>query len=585
MSANKAINVFPHNLTDLDGRRYVFDDKQSGIRALPGHRVSFVLPKSPKGNSWKTSIFYGNVTFLDFNLDDMECPEPIFNKNVVIHGVNHRIPKDLEAIHEKGIKAAKLHKEHLEHYVPGAEVHEAPRVLSLGRVHISISVFYSQLTSSSSKKAKSPVGKEDFITEENLKRLLAEIRKETGRDVSFVKSIGEEANQYIISIPINWVVQDLTALEAQKGEKILPQIVEPIAFPSIGTRVIYLDDDGERAEGKVSDFGIVEAGDLIQILLESPQGEYSSIVYSNMYVDSEEKMLHPSIVRAIGPEKLADPKAYYHEDGCEIIRRSLSKWIPLSVTKLCILATEETENSDSDRGSVVRTKWIRPEYAIGNPNINVVSFQHGKAQIKGKGKIKNIVNLHKNRDEDFDPENDVDIASIKSFKDVKSFVCNAANGTMALTVNVNGKKKVREAFFDTRNGVDISTRRLPLFAGIEPNERVSIDAATFRRALGYITRNKDPNHQDQDVAVWSSVPQAFVYFYKYVASRGQDPDFENKTVAQVRQMLQSDEYPTLVDIYNFIQYGFGRKNQTSTSEWSRFFAEDVLGYNVDDLRD
>lgn len=566
-----------HNLSDLTFGTYVFDSKNSGIRALPAHKVSFVLPKW--GKTFKTEIFYGTVVFLEFNLDDVECPQPDFNKNISIHGVDYRLPKDLESLHDKGLKAAKLYREHMKNYVPGAEIFEAPRLISLGKVHVKISVFESQLRNPKAKKT--PIGKEDFITEDQLKTLFTEIRKSTGREVTFVRSVGEDVDHYVISIPINWVVQDLTALEAKK-EKMLPQIVEPIAFPNIGTRIIYMDEDNERAEGVVSDFGIVDGGDLIQVLLEAGD-DYTSIVYSNMYVDSEEKMLHPSIIRSISPEKLADPKNYYHEDGCEIIRKSLSKWLPLSVTKICILATEETDEVDRQGLPIVRTKWIRPESAIGNPDLNVVSFQRGKVQLKGKGKIRNIINRKKPY-QDFDPESDADLASIKSFKDVQSFVCNAANGTMSIVTSVNGKKKTREAFFDTRNGVDISTRRLPLFAAIEPTERVEIDVVNFRRVLGYISKNRDPNHQEQDIAVWAQVPQAFVYFYKYIASRGGDPVFENKSVSEVRQMMRSDDYPTLVDIYNFIQYGFSKKNPTATSEWSEFFATEVLGYSVDELR-
>lgn len=574
-------NTFPHNLYDLPSNSYVFDTKHSGIRTLPGHRISFVLPKW--GKITKTAIFYGTVVFLDFDLDDVEWPQPEFNKLICIHGTNYRLPKDLEIIHDKGLKSAKLYREHMNNYVPGAEVHDAPRLLSLRRVHVSISVFESQLRNPTAKKT--PVGKEDFITEEQLKTLFTEIRKATGRDVSFIRSVGDDVDHYVISIPINWVVQDITALETnnQKKEKILPQIVEPVAFPSIGTRIIYLDEDEERQEGIVSDFGVVENGDLIQVLLESGD-DYTDIIYSNMYVDSEDKMHHPSIVRIMSPEKLADPKNNYWDDGCEIIRKSLSRWIPLVVEEVRILATEETEEVDRQGMPIVRTKWIRPEHAIGNPDLNVVSFQYGKVQIKGKGRIRNIVNSKKPY-QDIDPENDVDIAAIKNFKDVQSFVCNAANGTMSAVYKVNGKTEKRKAFFDTRNGCDISTRRLPLFARVEQTKRVAIDTVTFRRVLGYISKNPDPNHQEQDIAIWTQVPQAFVNFYKYVASRGCDPAFENKNVAQVRQMMQSDEYPTLVEIYNFIQYGFSKKNPTATSEWSEFFATEVLGYPLDELRD
>ncbi len=585
---------FKHNLggivEDLEipnSVRYVFDSEQSEIRTYLKHAVSFVLPKWLStsysesnhpivSDENQTTLLKGKIVYMQFSLEGDAIEEPKLNKKgFCINGIYYPLLPEFAEIQKEGVEAARLYRLNGDSDVPGDDPCYAPRVLCLSKVHVKIS-----------KKHKCPTG--------HLHQIMSDIRNMTGRAVHVIPSLTEN----IISIPIQWVVHDLTSLteynKRNPNKKIVP-IEKADAFPSIGTRIIYNVEygDGNKEEkiGLIDDFGVREDGSTVQANIQDINDPklFEPIPYSNIFAPKN-VMFHHNIIRTITVSEMKRIKETYLDDSRDQIFRAMSQWTPFKVEGLRILASEYISNNTDDSLRKTKIRWITPSETISKSELNIVSFEHGTAVIDGvtyRITYRENPSSESDADKDSSEENTIDLHDIPSTKNVTQLVFNAAIGTAeAIVTAANGDRKKLRAFFSTHNGVDITTRRTPLFSTVVPTERVTIDATSFSRnphILGYVAKSTQEDHTDQDVVYWSRVPAAFGNFYLFVTSKGAHPTFAGKTISQVRNMFVSEEFPTLVEIYNFMIFGVSNANPTLDSKWTEFFVGSCLGVSISDL--
>jgi len=579
------------NLEEIVGRNYVFDSTKSNLRTFVDHQVSFVLPTWLGQENYKTIMLRGTIVYLHFDLEGEANLEPKFlveKKFFTINGTKTKVPEHWLKIHNAGISSLEEHLKTKDNTIPGAEVTLPPRTLGLSYVHIKIDA------NDSKNRLTEIKGYNSKISQKDLEDIVARC-KSTGKKIRIIEqqpllsassmAVGAEIhrkdpNFYILAVPIGWVIQDITALQAWNSShksELIPFIKEPVAFPSIGTRIDFNDESDEERIGVVDDFNLMEDGKTIGafISLIGEENSYEPIFYSNLFAKTRETLLNSKIIRVTPQEDLPKLMENYLEDARELIRRSLSKWCPFTVNGLRILANEYTGATNEDGTPTTKPKWISPKDALGNTELNIVSFVGGQAIIGGeKCQI-----VHKDRDNDRSKERIVELSKIEDSKCVSRLVFNAAIGTAEGVVK--GRKV--QAFFSTANGVDISTRRIPLFASVTPTNRVSINVTTFSHVLGYLAPGKDKSHPEQKVIMWTIVPEAFKNFYTFVIKQGNHDMFTRKSATKIREMFESEEFPTLVEIYNFIVYGATRHNVSRSSKWTTFFISQILGFNYDAL--
>jgi hypothetical protein len=579
------------NLDDLAGRKYVFDNTKSNLRTFVDHQVSFVLPIWLGLDYCKTTMLRGTAVYLEFDLEGETNLEPKFltdKKFFTIHGIRTKVPEHWLKIHSAGLVALDEHIRTSDNAIPGSEIVVAPKVLTLSHVHIKIDA------NDVKNRLTETKGYNSRLSQKELEDIITRCQS-TGKKVQIIEqqpllstnssTLGAEIHRkdptfYIISVPIGWIIQDITALQTWNSShksEVIPFIKEPIAFPSIGTRIDFTDENDEERIAIVDDFNLMEDGKTIGALISlvGEENGYEPFFYSNLFAKTRETLFNPKIIRVTHHEDFDKIMTSYLEDARELIRRSLSRWSTFSISGLRILANEYTGDTNEDGTPVTKPRWIFPKDALGNKELNIVSFVGGQATIDG---VQYSI-VHKERENDRSKDKVIELSKITTTKCISRLVFNAAIGTAEGVVK--GRKV--QAFFSTANGVDISTRRIPLFGSVTPTDRVSINVTTFNTVLGFLSEGKDKSHPDQKVIMWTVVPEAFKNFYIFVAKQGQHDMFERKSASKIREMFESDEFPTLIEIYNFILYGLNKRNTTRNSKWSIHFTKYILGFEHDEL--
>src|SRR5579885_1606554 len=247
----ETIDVGTDNLSEIGDVKYVFDNTKSNLRALVGHKISFVLPTWIGQEGYKTVMLKGTVTYLKFNLEDEPNLDPKFSikHGVVINGIKYKIPDNWKSIHQEGCVALKNHMDNRENDIPGADIPAPPKTLSLLYVHVKIDA-----NEANNRLIELKNKKDTKITQRELEEVInkcqSPIRKATIIEQEpqiAVAPVGaemrrKEPSYFVISIPIGWVVQNLTAMDSWNSShktELIPFIKIPVAFPSFKSRIVF----------------------------------------------------------------------------------------------------------------------------------------------------------------------------------------------------------------------------------------------------------------------------------------------------------------------------------------------------------
>lgn len=532
------------NIAQLGNGPFVFDPASSNIRTLPTHNTSFVLPMAPGSDRMKTTIYSGDVVYMQFADGGVVQKPASVRKGISLHGDLHPLSEWWMSVHSEGCEAAVRAKSSSEIAVLGAETQDYPSLLVLDYVHI--------------KLDKALQAREVKAYTE----MVEKINAATGRNLLFRHVPGAD----VIAVPASWILQDLEAIRRQK-KKATPIIKRPVVFPVVGSKIVYSDQDGEH-QAIIQDFDIISGGSKTEVRIGEEDGEGIFLRYSNIYAASEKELLNPCISRVVTPEKLAGLKTSYLDEAREIIRKALGNWNVWAVRGMKVLAMVSQDSRTNGRGKV---KWMFPLESISAKDVHVVSFESGTAVVDDV-----LTEVYLKEKPEFEAGH-IYYHSLEEANTLKSMYYNAVIGT---AYSLIGSKKV-EAYFSTKNAKNISIDGL--FRPMEPIDRVSIDVINIKWVLGYLGKSTEEGHEDQTVLYWAQVPEAFRAFYFLIISRGEHEMFKNKTVAQRRAMIECPEFPELVDIFNFITYGVDAKNPTRDSAWTRTFVKNYLLIDIEEL--
>ncbi len=576
------------NLVDLgeeDG--YVFR-KESEVRTLPDHTISFALPAGLNKTDFQTTRFTGRVVYMEFRsvVNDDDASET--SSKFIIHRQEFKMPKAWQSVHRRGMEMAKQAQTAEGVIILGAEEIRPPVGLLLTNVHVHMG--------------------RDGPTSEEWASLLGRINEKTGRELRVIPV----PNSNVLVIPATWILQDLTAIASSRQKDAKTAVTEIknliYAFPNLGAKVIYMKE-GEQLSGIVSDFDVVQDGQRVEVTLIDPEEQLEDdyLLYSNIYVevaakemakrptleDLQKKARNPVIVRVISPQdrhkmqevnKEAGVPNYVVEAQNYLFDRLKSWWVwNIDRAELKVLASEYPKQSDNrnvrkEKETKLKTFWVSPREAIDNSGLKIVSFETGECYI---GDQCFTISHNEKREVLADRDDIVDIHEMPEEVDITSLVFNAVIGTAKTAVD----GKAIQCFFSTYNGVDISMTEAPLFTSVPPTNRVCVDVKQVKWVIGYQGKGQQPGHENKIVVYWAAIPEAFKNFYIWVMKRG-DPAhklFKGKTISQVREMFVCDEFPNLVDAFNFMTDGFTLKNPTRDSSWTRFFMTKCLLIDPSDL--
>lgn len=555
------------NIGDLGEGEFVFDDK-SEVRTLVNHHVSFVLPLAHGQPLPQPTIFQGRVVFLEFGLGQ-ENRDPKFSGEFAIDGQKYKLPKTWGAIHRRGVEMAKRYSANEGVVVLGAEEVHAPTGLCLDLVHINM--------------GKSGYNTQDWTT------LIDAINAATNRKLKVI----QVPNSQVLVVPATWILQDLTAIgegRAKDAKTARPQITIPkYAFPVLGSKIVYTENQ-EQCTGVVRDFDVVKNGDKVEVLLVDPEDpdNVNFLLYANIYAKSEKELRNPVIISVVTPHDQLKIKEINKESGLPnfvitaqnyIFDRLKGLWIwTVDTDELKVLASEYPSNQGRGKQEKAKTFWVTPQEAIENSNLRVVSFEGGEAYIDG---VCWRISHNERKDALSQREHVVDLHDLTEEADVTSLVFNAVLGTAKTMV---GNKQIK-SFFSTFNGLELSMTSAPLFQMQTPTGRPCVDTKQLQWVVGYQAKGKQKGYEDQLVVYWAQIPEAFKNFYVWVMKRG-DPNyklFQGKTISQVRDMFVCDEFPNLVDAFNFMTAGVSAKNPTRDSAWTNFFISKCLHLERKDL--
>jgi len=565
------------NLGDLDQNEGFVFAPESEVRTLPDHNISFVLPANHGQEQFQRTRFTGRVVYMEFALGEENETEELPTK-FSIHGQEYKMPKAWQSIHRHGLEMTKRVASSEGVIVLGAEELKAPVTLLLQNVHVNL-------------------GKDTRSTEE-WTALAQKINDKTGRKLRVI----QVPNSNVLVIPASWILQDLTAVAAtrQKDPKTAVAEIKVLTytFPDLGSKLIYIED-GEQRSGQIVDFDIVQGGSRVEVALRNPVEEFDDVetfyfLFSNVYVKIDAKEMakklsveelqkrarNPAIIRVISPQDQAIMKQINREAGVpnyvveaqkHIFDRLKSWWVwKVESENLKILVSEYPKRNGAKNGEKPKTFWVAPKEAIENPDLNIVSYESGEAQI---GEVCYAISHGRRRDQD-DCDDVIDIHDLDEKSEVTSLVFNAVIGTAVTGV----AGKLVKSFFSTYNGIGISMTSAPLFSSVPSTGRPCVDVKQVSHVIGYQGKGKQNGHEDKIVVYWAPCTQALKDFYVWVMNRG-DPNhksFKGKTISEVRSMFECDLYPNLVDMFNFMVDGVSEKNPTRDSAWTNFFMSKCL---------
>jgi hypothetical protein len=608
------------NLDEFEDIACALDQERSEIRTLPGHQVSFCLPAwhDQDPDTFDPVILRGETIYLQFGLGD-ESDKFSMGKTVSLHGELYNLPKEAKAIHERGLLEIKRFQLNNGRTIVGAEPCRLPKVLFLEYVHVRL---HTQHTLDGHDKLK-------------VAKLQTLVDRINARAVDRKLEIEIMGQSLIMIVPGSWIVQDLTAIDQHNrrlldtpngkpskgngkvtkakeetendGKDVSPEAVEaiqvikyPLAFPALGSKIVY-KTEGAVARAVIKDFDIVGNGSRIEVLChrEDNPSAREFLMYSRLYASSEETMLNPSIIKVNSPSKYKKIKDTYLNESREYFVRRLGKW---NVWKICqgkngyrVLASiknearedggkkgkevkngKDTKKGGRDEKSPKKNHWLPPAQAIERDDLNITSFETGSVTLADGTPLRVVYKEHVDPVEE---EETIYLHDIPEDATINSLVFNAVSAHAE--TNIGGKRV--EVFFSTKFAEDISVQSDPLFEPRPCTDRSVVDVISLKWVLGYAAKSRETSHSEQTVVYWAAVPEAFRNFYIWVIRMGNHGIFRNKTVSQVRLMFECEEYPCLVEMYNFLLYGYGAENPTRDSRWTHWFLQDIMCIDPKDL--
>jgi hypothetical protein len=561
------------NLESFRNGSYVFDSQHSDVRVLAGHRASIVFPtlSTPTETDFHNIIVRGEVVFLEFAASRELATPNMTKKGFTIHGQSYPLWPAAKSIHDKGVIDGKASLLSTGVTIIGAESSECPRLLYLSKVHLMLD-------------ADSFDGRPEI-----LRNLCPTINTITGRQTSVIELSGT----FILIAPAAWILQDHTAIaQAAKNDsgKAVPIIKRPVVFPTIGSKILYVDETNSSHFAVIKDFDVVMNGTKTQVVIIDSQTKKESLLpYSKIYVTREEDILNPRIQRVITTKEYPAVKTTYIEDGRDYIHKQLTKW---GMWRIC---TEEkglkvlTSTWPKSKKEKPECRWLFPLEVIGRDDLNIVSFEEGDVTIDGKPRRVTY------RSERSDPTtDDIYLHDIPYNKEeakldaeekpktscsIDRLCFNAVIGHAEIIVA--GKKQ--QVYFSTKNGMEMSMSSTPLFAPMQPTGRPVVDVKNLTWVLGYTGKGKEKGHEEKTVLYWTTVTPGLRNFYNWVAGRGKHEHFTGKKAAEIRAMFECQLYPNLVDAYNFMVDGVKTTNPTRGSPWTTWFVRHCLAIDVSDL--
>lgn len=574
------------NLGELGDGPFVIDPTRTNLYALPGQRVSIVLHSGVGKEGFKPVIATGTVKYLEFDIG-RENPHPSSIKSLSIGGQNYNLKnqtkgllKELHEIHKTGVESAKRFSAEVGVKILGAEEGACPRTVFVNYIHVELDA-----------KQATDFGQ---ITTPGLAALVLKINTQTGRDLRVVSLPGAG---HVLVVPCTWLLQNLTGLEATR--QTADRITKPVAFPSIGTRIVYMDEHGVQQSKIVMDFEIPPGGSRVDVILPDEDGGDGIYVdYSKIYAKKKEEQLNPAIVRVISPEEYADISKTYLPRAREYIYNRLRSWTVWRVSGLKVLvatfADEEEDNKKGRKGGRnghqqekprMKYQFVLPSAAIENPDFNPVSFEYGEVEIDGQslrvtnGEEEDPISAHNDTIE----FHNIPETSDESVVALKSLVFNAVNGHATPAFSARPSKPV---FLSTKNVVKMSMTDAPLFSSHPPSGRPVADVCSLHYVFGFIGKSTEDGYENQDVLCWTEAPEALRNFYAWVITSKTGKlakQFDGKKPAEIRTMFECEEYPNLVDAYNFMLYGFTDRNPTKDTAWTNWFAKSCLYLEPEDI--
>lgn len=588
------------NLPLFTDKISVFDLDRSEVNVMPRHVVSVVLPTwiDQDADTFDPAIVKGTVLHMDFK-QGKPIREFDIGKGFVIHGRTYPLDKEAKAIHEKGTLEAKRFDANKGKTIVGAEECALPHVLYLDQVTITLHQKYVP---------------EDRVNK--LGALVIKINQALCRELTV--SFSDDGKTVELTVPSSWILQDLTAIdehnrevlnpkaaqeskgkkkgksdeEEQDVKKLVPiqEIKYPIAFPSLGSKICFTRD-GDAIHAIIEDYDIVDGGKRVEILcVRTDDHSKNFLGYSFLYAETKAACFNPCIVRVISSTDYAKIKDTYLEDARAHFTKQLSRW---SIWKVCdgkkglkAFASERPAN----KGEKGKSHWLTADQiveAAADPDVTISSFEGGEVK-REDGTILSIRYRERaDRISPIDLDETIHLASIDKTMEILRLYINAANGHAETVI---GHKKT-ELFFSTKTYEEISVQDVPLFGPRAPASRPSIDLINTSWFLGYTGQSREEGFENQTVVYWSVVDDAFKNFYIWVIRQGEHALFKEqkggKTVAKsaraIRAMFESDEYPCLVEMFNFLCFGYTESNPTKDSTWTLWFLENILCVNPNDL--
>jgi hypothetical protein len=560
------------NLDSFRNGSYVFDAEHSDVRVLAGHRASIVFPTlsnassnnfvSPNSNNdaadFHNVIVRGEVVALEFAASRELATPNMAKKGFTIHGHNYPLWPSAKSIHDKGVIDGKASLLSTGVTIIGAESNECPRILYLDKVHLMLD-------------ADSFDGHPEI-----LRHLCPVINSITGRQTSVIELSGT----FILIAPAAWVLQDHTAIaQAAKNNiaKAIPIIKRPVVFPTIGSKILYVDANQESHFAVIKDFDVVAGGTKIEVVIvDSQTKKESPLPYSRIYVSQMEDVLNPRIKRVLTIQDIALIKKNYVEDGRDYIHKQLTKWGIWNICGGVDAPKVYAATFPKNKNEKPETKWQSPLDVITRKDLNISSFEEGTVTINGKPHRVTYKNTRRDPNIDEIYLHDIPVESSTA---IEKFRFNAVIGYAEPSTGGN-KQKV---YFSTKNGMEISMSSKPLFAPLKPTSRITADVMNLKSVLGYTGKGHEKGYEKTVVLYWAHLSPGLFNFYNWVSCRGKSESFANKNKVELRAMFECQFYPNLVDAYNFIVDGVRQSNPTRNSLWTTWFVLHCLIIDQSDL--
>lgn len=526
----------------------VYDAKKTGLHGFVDHRVSFVLPFSliEGDDAPETTIVTGVIKSINFTAgDEVKNPKSVTKlKSIYFESKPYEVPDELQAAHKRGEYAATSAAKSKVQFI--GTLTALPRVLQVTDYEIQLD---QNLPWPSEKQNVFP----DFVA----KRF--ELINSYG---SRSLTVGDQITNNepaTVNIPQDWILQNLTAIDEIKEDGgFVPVVYMPAAFPSLGTRISHA---GKSLKGEIIDFKITPDKKIAIKCKTYPQGgDTFECLYSKIFSQTKEEMLHPEIAKVLSvPDRLKMKKDYLSH-ARELILESMSRWKQVvfpKVTNFKMLCMTPTD----DDPEKLRNVWLSAQKSLDE-------FHAGKDL-----RFTSLVECA------YQDENETVYSSC---------VSNAVNGDVFLAV----KATMQPVFFSTENHRGLSIVSDPLFKPHETTETATIDLCNpTKRMLGYAKLNPKPQTGPNQIkrkfiVMWTEVSEQFYNLYRWIVTQSTDTMFVGKTKQEMHDLFWDPEQPELVEIYEFVSHGI-TPAMTSSKEypWVNWFVREILMMQMSELID